>query len=180
MNSSLYKYVGFFVIVWCIPYYIIAQSIFENPLVIDMEDGLPSNYITAIAKDNEGFMWFGTNNGLCRWDGISAKVFRHDASDTKSIASNFIEPDALLWDDEQRKLLIGTSKGLCVYNPISGSFRNYYPGKGGPLATGNRISAIIKDNQGITWIATDNGFARYGLNSDSFKNYYYKGEFKDH
>ncbi len=145
-----------------------------------MEDGLPSNYITAIAKDNEGFMWFGTDNGLCRWDGISAKVFIHDASDTTSLANNFIEPDALLWDDEQRKLLIGTSEGLSVYNPISGSFSNHYPGKGDPLATGNRISAIIKDNQGIIWIATDNGFARYDLNSDSYKNYYYKGEFKGH
>ncbi|MBE9492192.1 MAG: response regulator, partial [Bacteroidetes bacterium] len=177
MNLTALKYVTFFLTVLFVPSFIVAQSIFERPVVIDMEDGLPSNYITAIAKDNDGFMWFGTDNGLCRWDGISAKVFRHDSSDTNSIASDFIEPDALLWDDEQNKLLIGTSEGLSIYNPISGRFRNYYPGMSDSIPSGNRISAIIKDKEGIIWIATDNGFARYNASTDNFINYYYQGSF---
>ncbi len=178
MFSTYIKIVGIFFLSTILSLIISAQSDFGIPRIITTDDGLPSNYITAITKDNEGFMWFGTDNGLCRWDGISAKVFQHNEADSNSIASGFIEPDALLWDDERKILFIGTSGGLSVYNPISGKFRNYYPGKGDPLATGNRISAIIKDNQGIIWIATDNGFARYNKDTDSFKNYYYKGEFK--
>ena len=177
MNIPVLKYLSFFLTALFVPPYTVAQSIFENPVVIDMEDGLPSNYITAIAKDKEGFMWFGTDNGLCRWDGISAKVFKHDASDTNSLASDFIEPDALLWDDEQNKLFIGTSNGLSVYNPTSGRFRNYYPGMSDSSLSGNRISAIIKDNGGIIWIATDNGFDRYNASTDNFINYYYQGSF---
>jgi len=178
MDISIIRYVRLVIATLLFPSILFSQIELKNPVVIDMDDGLPSNFISAIARDNMGFMWFGTDDGLCRWDGIHAKVFTHDDDDTNSLSNNFIEPDALLWDDEQNKLLIGTSYGLSVYNPISGSFINYYPGKGDPLATGNRISAIIKDNQSIIWIATDNGFARYDLNSDSFKNYYYKGEFK--
>jgi len=177
MNIPVLKYVSFFLTALFVPPYTVAQSIFENPVVIDMEDGLPSNFITAIAEDKEGFMWFGTDNGLCRWDGISAKVFIHDASDTNSLASDFIEPDALLWDDEQNNLLIGTSNGLSVYNPTSDKFRNYYPCMSDSSLLGNRISAIIKDNGGIIWIATDDGFARYNASTDSFINYYYQGSF---
>lgn len=157
-----------------------SQTELVNPIIIDIDDGLPSNFVTAIAKDNEGFMWFGTDNGLCRWDGISTKVYRNDASDTSSLANNIIEPDALLWDETQNKLLIGTSYGFSIYNPRSGTFNNYYPGKGGPLASGNRISALIKDRDGIIWLATDNGFVSFNPNLSSFKNYYYAGQFKVH
>ena len=109
------------------PSILFSQIELKNPVVIDMDDGLPSNFVSAIAKDGMGFMWFGTDEGLCRWDGIHAKVFTHDDADSNSIPSNFIETDALLWDDEQNKLLIGTSYGLSVYDPKSGNFKNYLP-----------------------------------------------------
>jgi signal transduction histidine kinase/DNA-binding response OmpR family regulator/ligand-binding sensor domain-containing protein len=167
-----------FLVVFIIPDHFIAQPAFRNPVVIDMDDGLPSNYITSIAKDNEGFMWFGTDKGLCRWDGITALTFEHNGSDSTSIADNSIELDALLWDEEHQMLLIGTNKGLSVYDPLSGKFRNFYPGKGSLVATGNQISAIIKDRQGIFWLATDNGLVKFEYPAVSMKNYYYRGDFK--
>jgi len=174
--------IGNFFLVFLISYVFFAielsaQGKFRNPTIIDMDDGLPSNYITAIAKDNEGFMWFGTDNGLCRWDGITATVFNHDASDSTSLANDFIEHEALLWDNCQKKLLIGTSFGFSVYNPLSGIFSNHHPGKGGPLATGNRISGFIKDGEAIVWMTTDNGLAWFDFNSGSIRNFYYKGKY---
>ena len=161
------------------PSILFSQIELKNPVVIDMDDGLPSNFVSAIAKDGMGFMWFGTDEGLCRWDGIHAKVFTHDDSDTNTIPSNFIEPDALLWDDEQNKLLIGTSYGLSVYDPKSGNFKNYLSSIGEYSVSENRISAIIRDNQGIIWLATDNGFAKFNTNTDSFQNFYYQGNIDD-
>ncbi|MBU2651096.1 MAG: helix-turn-helix domain-containing protein [Bacteroidetes bacterium] len=145
--------------------------------MIDMDDGLPSNYITAIARDDEGFMWFGTDNGLCRWDGITATVFNHVDSDSTSLAHDFIEHEALLWDNGQKKLLIGTSFGFSIYDPVSGIFSNYHPGKGSPFTPGNRISAFIKDDEGVFWITTDNGLAWLNSNSGNIRNFYYKGNY---
>ena len=154
-----------------------AQSNFRNPAIIDMDDGLPSNYITAIAKDGDGFMWFGTDQGLCRWDGISAVTFTHDRSDSNSVPNDLIGPGALFWDNKSNKLFIGTENGLSIYNPVTGIFKNLYPGEKDPVASGNIVSAIIKDRQGIFWIATDNGFVRFDYEKREFKNHYYKGEF---
>ena len=179
MNTPDLKYVSILAAALLLPSFLFSQFEFNNPVLIDMDDGLPSNYISAIARDNMGFMWFGTDEGLCRWDGIHAKIFTHDDADTNSIPSNFIETDALLWNDEQNKLLIGTSYGLSVYDPKSGNFKNYLPSIREYSFSENRISAIIKDNQGLIWLATDNGFAKFNTNTDSFQNFYYQGNIDD-
>ena len=70
-------------------------------------------------QDSKGFMWFGTRNGLNRFDGSSFKIFRNDVNDTHSIGSNSI---LCLFEDEQARIWVGTYKGVYVYDAVHEKF----------------------------------------------------------
>ena len=91
----------------------------QRPIVsfehITSDNGLPQNTILGIVKDKYGFMWFGTWNGLCRFDGYSFKTYRYDPKNKKSINNNRIQTIEL---DKNQNLLIGTFENdqLCRYS----------------------------------------------------------------
>ena len=57
---------------------------------LSIAEGLPHNTINAITQDNHGFIWFGTRNGLCRYDGYNINLFAHNEADSTSLRHNFI------------------------------------------------------------------------------------------
>ncbi len=57
---------------------------------ITINDGLSQGMVGAIAQDRHGFMWFGTKDGLNRYDGYTFSVFRHDVADTNSLRESNI------------------------------------------------------------------------------------------
>ena len=66
----------------------------DNSLHFDhvtLEQGLSQSTVNAIIQDDQGFMWFGTNNGLNRYDGHEISVFKHDPSDANSLSDNHIQ-----------------------------------------------------------------------------------------
>ncbi len=67
-----------------------SQPKFTNPSRFSHRDGLPDNRVWCIAQDGAGFMWFGTHDGLCRYDGFAAEVFRNIPGDSLSLSDNFI------------------------------------------------------------------------------------------
>ncbi|MEO5893713.1 MAG: two-component regulator propeller domain-containing protein [Ferruginibacter sp.] len=84
-----------------------------------VENGLSNNSTICCLQDKKGFLWFGTKDGLNRFDGYSFKVFRSSPDDTGSIGSNFIHclyegPDGTLW--------VGTENGLFKYDAVTESF----------------------------------------------------------
>ena len=81
---------------------------------LQIEDGLPQNTINAIAKDNVGFMWFGTNNGICRYDGFSFESFKSEKNDPNSLPDNMI---SAIEPGSDNKLWIGSSNGLSYFDP---------------------------------------------------------------
>ncbi|MEI6946088.1 two-component regulator propeller domain-containing protein [Paraflavisolibacter sp. H34] len=85
-----------------------------------VENGLSNNAVIATLQDRKGFMWFGTKDGLNRFDGYSFKVFRNNPDDSGSIGNNFIHS---LYEDPEGVLWVGTNSGLCEYNATSESFR---------------------------------------------------------
>lgn len=80
---------------------------------ITIEDGLSHNCVNAIIQDSMGFIWFGTRDGLNRFDGTAFKVFRNDFSGS-GLENNFI---TALYEDIERRIWIGTDMGLYIYNP---------------------------------------------------------------
>ena len=107
-----------YIIICCLP----AFTSQEQPYYFrnyQVNDGVSSNTITCIIQDKKGFMWFGTRNGLNRFDGTTFKIFRNDINDPQSIGSNSI---LSLYEDDSEHLWIGTYKGLYIYDALHEKF----------------------------------------------------------
>ena len=90
---------------------------------LSIAEGLPHNTINAITQDNHGFIWFGTRNGLCRYDGYNINLFAHNEADSTSLRHNFI---TRLYNDSLRNILwISTDQGICSYNYETEDFSRY-------------------------------------------------------
>ncbi len=84
-----------------------------------VENGLSNNAVLCIMQDHLGFMWFGTRDGLNRFDGISYKVFRNNPGDKHSIGSNAIMS---LSEDNDKNIWIGTERGLFIFDENTEKF----------------------------------------------------------
>ncbi|MCK4820548.1 hypothetical protein KA005_32585 [bacterium] len=120
-----------FVLFIIIPLVIYPQSPdlkFEH---LAMDDGLSSNSVSCIFQDSKGFMWFGTRNGLNRYDGNTLKIYQHDPEDPNSISDNRI---AALYEDSDNKWIGTYGGGLAksvgsqwtVYDPSNSGLRDYW------------------------------------------------------
>ncbi len=77
------------------------------------DNGLPNNTVYAICQDYKGFIWIGTKNGLCKYNGNNLSVYRHKIDDNQSLPNNQIRN---LYEDRQSRLWISTSKGVRLYD----------------------------------------------------------------
>jgi len=111
-------------------------------------------------------MWFGTQDGLNRYDGYGFKVFREDPRNPDSISKSFIR---CLAEDNMGRLWIGTRDGLNRYDPIQEQFTRFYKNEdetSGPGA--NEIFALWGDEESL-WIGTNGGgLCRFDLVSERF------------
>ena len=94
-----------------------------------LEEGLSQSVVNAVVQDKTGYMWFGTQNGLNRFDGHEFKVFYHQPRNPDSIADNFIR---CLYVDRQGQLWIGEPKGLDRYDEQSDRFIHYHHDRNNP------------------------------------------------
>jgi ligand-binding sensor domain-containing protein/signal transduction histidine kinase len=123
------------------------------------EQGLSSDKVNSIIQDSKGFMWFGTSDGLNRYDGYDFRTFKYDPNDENSLSSNSV---LALYEDQMGSLWIGTAGGgLNRYDPATEQFTHYRHDKDDPHSLGSdRVLAIYQDRQGEIWIGTGGG----GLN----------------
>lgn len=126
---------------------------------IGLEHGLSQSTVYAIAQDAQGFMWFGTQDGLNRYDGYKVTVFKHDPNDSNSIAHNRVWS---LRGDRKGNLWIGTERGINCYRPKERRF-SFFPiaKEESRPATPRSISAIVEDSYGRIWIGSSTGLNRY-------------------
>ncbi|MCF6405985.1 ATP-binding protein [Chitinophaga filiformis] len=117
-----------------------------------VENGLSNNAVICSLQDSRGFMWFGTKDGLNRFDGYTFKVFRHNPQDSSSIGSNFIHA---LYEGADGTLWVGTENGLYSYNNSTESF--LFLG----VAPRGQIRAIQGDSTGNIWFVSGFSLFRY-------------------
>lgn len=125
--------------------------------VLDNRMGLPDNTVNCIAQDHEGFIWMGTWNGLCLYDGFTFISFRHNPADPSSIIDNNIHRTLVT----RFGVYAVTGKGLEYYSFAEGRFFRCTTGKGHPfkssmhdiIRSGNRIFAT--DEHGRLYIKTN-------------------------
>lgn len=100
---------------------------------IEVEDGLSQNMVYCIWQDRDGFLWFGTQDGLNRYDGTYLKTFRK--SGDSALGNDGI---CSLVGDESGRLWVGTLDGLFVFEPRSEVFTRV------TLGGGHRLSGIVR------------------------------------
>ncbi|QLC64790.1 response regulator [Flavobacterium sp. LPB0248] len=88
---------------------------------LDISSGLSHNSIRSIFQDNDGYMWFGTYDGLNRYDGYNFKVYRNRIGDKKSLGFNHI---CYIEGDSNKNIWLGGSNGVCVHNKANASFHS--------------------------------------------------------
>jgi signal transduction histidine kinase/ligand-binding sensor domain-containing protein len=86
---------------------------------LNAEKGLSANYIYCMYRDNHGYLWISTENGLTRFDGLTCKVYRNNPKDSNSIAGNFCNN---IIEDKNGDLWIGTQNALSRYNRLTDNF----------------------------------------------------------
>jgi len=123
------------------------------------KQGLPQASVTSIAQDQTGFLWFGTYEGLSRYDGYSFKVFKADTKDPRSLQHNFVRT---LLVDRAGRLWAGTSGGgLSLYDHQTETFVTFIHDETDTSSISfNHIYTIFEDQSGTIWIGTWGG----GLN----------------
>ena len=130
-------------------------------------EGLSQNTVYKILQDRSGFMWFGTENGLNRFNGYDFTVFQHVPGDPSSLSHNSVLE---IYEDREGILWIGTlNGGLNRYDPRLGSFRTYrhVPGRDDSLSN-DIVGAFHEDRDGTFWIGTDSGLTRLDRISGRF------------
>ncbi len=114
--------------------------------------GLSHNHVKCILQDSRGFLWFGTQNGLNRYDGYAFKVFKHDPEDPTTISDNFIWR---IYEDSFENLWIGTANGLNKFDHATETFTRYLHDPNNPYSlSGDIVKAIHEDRAGTLWIGT--------------------------
>lgn len=121
---------------------------------ITITEGLSHNTVRCIQKDEKGFMWFGTYDGLNRFDGINFKIYKNKSADSLSLNNNHI---SFIYNDTFHNLWVGTRKGLNRLDKEKDCFRKFYlwnKAKVRKELINTSIQQIIQDSQQTLFIAT--------------------------
>jgi ligand-binding sensor domain-containing protein/DNA-binding CsgD family transcriptional regulator len=122
---------------------------------ISIEEGLPHISVNQILQDHLGYLWFATDGGLAKYDGINFTVYEHVPEDTLSLQTASV---LCLFNDKQNHLWVGTTSGLSLFNRKQNTFINFTSNSANPncLSTG-AVTSIIEDSRGNLWIGTNSG-----------------------
>jgi len=121
---------------------------------ISFGQGPSHGRVQSIVQDRQGFLWFGTNSGLERYDGYRFREFRHDPNDSRSLSGSAVH--AIL-EDKSGKLWVGSDQFLDRYDPSTEAFTHY------PVSfSGSDMMAWhgLVDRHGTIWVATSQGLYR--------------------
>ena len=116
--------------------------------------GLSQQRVTDIVQDDRGFLWFGTQNGLNRYDGYHFRLFKHDAADPRSHCGSVPAP---LFKDSAGRLWSGCQGSVDRYEPTTESFVHYpvdNPKSETPIGP---VVHISQDHAGALWLSTSSG-----------------------
>ncbi|MCP2606550.1 ATP-binding protein [Candidatus Aminicenantes bacterium AC-708-I09] len=124
----------------------------------------------TIIQDKQGFMWFGTEDGLNRYDGYEFKVYRNDHDNLNSLNYNYIK---VIYEDSKGNLWIGTyGGGLDKFNPQQEKFIHYKYEVDNPYSLSNNyVTSIFEDKFGVLWIGTEEGLNKFDSKKGRFIRY---------
>ena len=122
MKRAFQKHICFVLFIQFLAWY---TSLAGYPVsaYLGIDQGLSNNFVRCIYQDKNGFMWFGTYDGLNRYDGYEFKTFRNNFKNNRSLINNWINA---ISEDAKSDLWVGTRQGACVYQRLSNNFSFLY------------------------------------------------------
>ncbi|KGJ86879.1 ligand-binding sensor domain-containing protein [Colwellia psychrerythraea] len=127
-------------------------KLFKN---FGIDNPMSYNFVRTIAQDKDGFMWFGSSEGLDRFDGHQTLSFQHDSSNPTSLSSNVISRILI---DKQQNIWVGTfGGGLNLYREKTQDFLHFTSKTKNARLTNDSVNALFEDSEGKIWVATENG-----------------------
>lgn len=130
-----------------------------------VNDGLSENTVQSIIQDRQGFIWFGTKDGLNRFDGHEFRIFRNDPTNPASIGNGFIRS---IFEASDGKLWIGTDHQLYIYDPAFESFVHFGAKTAEGISINSAVHSISAENDRTIWVGTGTqGLFCYYMDIDS-------------
>ena len=123
---------------------------------ISIEDGLSQSSVLTIIQDQKGFLWFGTQDGLNKYDGYKFTVFKNNPADSLSITDNWITS---LCEDHLGNIWVGTAGGgLNKFDPVTEKFQYYGHHINDSMSPEyKRVQVVLEDSDHFIWVGTDGG-----------------------
>jgi ligand-binding sensor domain-containing protein/signal transduction histidine kinase len=142
---------------------------------ISSEQGLSQNVVTCILQDKRGFMWFGTEYGLNRFDGYTFKKYKNNPKDPSTLPANTV---TLIYEDNSGYFWIGTvGGGLSLFDHEKETFIRF-PYKNdldpNPDPDIDIIKTFHQDRSGVFWVGTWGGLLRFDPKKQIWTRFFYK------
>ncbi len=132
-------------------------------------EGLSQSTVKCIQQDHLGFMWFGTVNGLNKFDGLNFTSYYHNPQDSTSLTASSI---TTLYEDRRGNLWVGTMNGLNLFAREKNHFRRFIHREDNLNSLAhNYIHDLLEDAAGNLWIATRGGLCLYNIEANRFRNF---------
>ncbi len=148
-----------------------VNNINKNLIFQSLPPNFEYNGVTCILKDYKGYMWFGSIDGLIRYDGANLYVYENDPDDSTSLSHSAVNA---LVEDKNNNLWIGTAGGLNLYNRDKDNFIH-----AGSINTDidrlsdSYISALCTDKKSLLWVGTFDGVNIYNPEKKTITHFSY-------
>lgn len=137
----------------------------------DTNNGLSQNSVMTIVQDHMGFMWFGTNDGMNRFDGRSFKIYRKGSGDNQ-LGSDRI---GVIYEAPNHELWVGTDHGLYIYSPTSDSFRKFTTKTAKGEGIERQVNVITGNDHRVLIGCNNEGVYVYDLKTEKLVHHALKG-----
>ncbi len=151
------------------------EALFQEDLRfhhLTSREGLTQGTIETIIQDHQGYMWFGSHDGLNKYNSQNITAYKYDPDDSSSISYNQISD---LLEDSNNNLWIGTSgRGFNLYNRETDNFTRYGVVDDEEFDVGlteNTAVSLAEDHNGYIWVGTENGLNRFDPETEEFVHF---------
>lgn len=132
---------------------------------ITSEDGLSQGTVETIIQDDQGYIWLGINDGLCRYNGYEFKIYKHDEELENSITNNYIVD---IKQDNSGNIWVGTANGLSKIDTKTDLITNYNMNDEEKSLSYYNIGDILITKSGDVLVGTSDGLNIYNEKKDEF------------
>jgi signal transduction histidine kinase/ligand-binding sensor domain-containing protein len=152
------KFCRLFILLLIIQPHLMGQEDYVRFKRITINDGLSLSSVYDIYQDSKGFIWFGTEDGLNKFDGQSVTVYGATTDQLNILANKWIE---MIYEDKAGMIWLGSRGGLTKYNPRNGNFSaiRHDPEDLSTLSN-DTVTAMATDLANVIWIGTLHGLNR--------------------